>query len=297
MSVRGLGLFLALATSILGACATTPEEAPPSDDFILASPSYTTASAAPAFSAATASTLATAAPDGCEDEFLAQARPALLAPAPAGDVVSVCFEHFAVLHSGSHRGPLWSAYRLTKKMSEDGDAFTGARPSYHDETALPASHRSHASDYAHNPWDVGHMTPNNDMPDVSSQRDSFSLANMSPQYETLNRSSWKQVEATVHDLPKTAGDIYIVTGPIFAAHPTLMNGRVAIPTAFFKAVFDPSRNKAIAFVFANRDDAMCELLSLADLERRAGVRPFPTLPKAVRETSGEWTVPEICDDE
>lgn len=283
----------ALCFFTISACASAPDESALADDFLLSSPSYVLAEAASAEAEAAAIAVPTA-PAGCEDEFIAAAAPVLATVYPSGDLTTLCFHHFAVLYSGQRRGPLWSAYRLTREMSEEGDAFVGPRPNYHDEQALPASHRSHASDYSHNPYDVGHMTPNNDMPEEVSQKESFSMANMSPQYETLNRRSWKDVEAAVHKLAQTSGEIFVVTGPIYPRQPELMNGRVAIPSFFFKAVYDVARDRALAFVFANIDGASCELLSISDLEARAGLVPFPTLPSQVKQASGEWTVPDVC---
>lgn len=286
-------LVFALCVLALAACASTSEERALPDDFSLSSPAYSMAEAERA-DASTAAILARPAPQGCEDEFQAAVQPVFRTEPSAADLTAICFHHFAVLYSGRMRGPIWSAYRLTRSMSEEGDAYSGERPSYHDEQRVPSAHRSHASDYAHNPYDVGHMTPNNDMPEAISQRESFSMSNMSPQYETLNRRSWKDVEAIVHKLAQTSGELFIVTGPIFNAHPALMNGRVAIPAAFFKAVYDVQRNSAIAFVFDNKDGAACELLSISDLEARAGLAPFPLLSARVKTVSGQWAVPEVC---
>lgn len=289
--------LILVVTLLVAACATVERETPAlPEDFSLPSPAYARATVlSGALDSPAGEITAVGQSSNCPDEFWAERPPVLLDTTQANNLTALCFEHFSVLHSALRRGPIWSAYHLTKEMSEEGDAFKGKRPGYHPEKALPKEAQSKASDFNDNAYDVGHMTPNNDMPDKASQWESFSLANMSPQYFTLNRISWRAVEAAVHHRAKIAGQLYIVTGAIFPADPELMNGRVAIPSAFFKAVYDTSNGRAIAFLFDNKANAACQLLSLGALEVRAKMRPFPTLPEPARQEPGAWDVPDICD--
>ncbi len=59
----------------------------------------------------------------------------------------VCFETFAVLHSGISRTPPYSAEHLTRQNLEEAKTLS-RRDSFHAERALPVSQRSELSDYA-----------------------------------------------------------------------------------------------------------------------------------------------------
>lgn len=85
-------------------------------------------------------------------------------------------------------------------------------------------------------------------------RESFFLSNMAPQVGIgFNRHIWKSLETKVRKWTSKRGELYIVTGPIFKGdYRTIGLNRVAVPTHFFKVIFDPSRKEAIAFVLQNK---------------------------------------------
>ena len=70
--------------------------------------------------------------------------------------------------------------------------------------------------YRRSGYDRGHMTPSGDMPDEHAQQQTFSLANMVPQTAALNRGVWEGIESAVRDLAVRQGELYVVTGPVFA---------------------------------------------------------------------------------
>jgi endonuclease G len=216
----------------------------------------------------------------CSGEFLVGKAPTI-ALTRAAETRQLCFTAFGLLHSGITRTPLWSAEHLTAQ--EIRAARTIARKdAFHEERALPDDQRADLSDYVHSGYDRGHMTPSGDMPDANAQRESFSLANMAPQAPSLNRGLWEEIEETARDLAVDDGEVYVVTGPIFAAGGAALNGRVAVPTGFYKAIYDPLRKQAGVYIVNNTPDSGYQLISVSRLRELTGIDAFPALPEGVK---------------
>lgn len=57
-----------------------------------------------------------------------------------------------------------------------------------------------------------------------------------------------------------------------------------MPTSTFKAVYDPARDAAGAYLCTNTAQPKCQTVSIAELERLAGIDPFPAVPARVKAT-------------
>lgn len=214
----------------------------------------------------------------CPEHF-ADGEPPALANARLGvGARALCFEAFAVLHSGATRTPLYSAEHLTAARIAAARE-TPRVSSFHAEPALPPEEQATLADYARSGWDRGHMAPSGDMPNDQAQQESFSLANIVPQAPQLNRNLWEGMESAIRTLTVRQGELYVVTGPIFQGTDLqALNGRVIIPTHTFKAVLDPLRGRAGAYVALNVNDPTWRVVSMAELQQLTGFDVFPTLP-------------------
>ncbi|HYF52998.1 MAG TPA: DNA/RNA non-specific endonuclease [Salinarimonas sp.] len=234
---------------------------------------------------------ALAGPIACPQHVAEGQAPDLVDPKLAPRTRVLCYEAFAVLHSGLTRTPLWSAERLTRERLE-GARRTDRADTFHADPNLPREERSEVADYARSGFDRGHMAPAGDMPDERAQEESFSLANMVPQNPDLNRNLWERVESAVRDLAGRAGEAFVVTGPIFlGAEVESLRGRVLVPTHLYKAVYVPSRREAGAYLAANEEGAGVEVVSIGELARIAGIDAFPALPPALKGAAARLPVP------
>ncbi|MGE3302222.1 MAG: DNA/RNA non-specific endonuclease [Hyphomonadaceae bacterium] len=215
----------------------------------------------------------------CSDEFILAKPP--VSPASAGQTQQLCFAEFSVLYSAMTRTPIWSAEHLTADDVRAARA-TPRVDSFHEEQAIAKSLRSATTDYARSGFDRGHMTPSGDMRDPQAQRESFSMANMAPQAPGLNRGLWEEIESAARDLALASGEVYVVTGPIFAGQPQKLKDRVTVPAGFFKAIYDPQRRQAGAYVVDNREGARYSTMSIAQLAQLTGFDAFPALPAGVK---------------
>lgn len=230
------------------------------------------------------------AAETCPALFADGRAPALANPKLAARTLTLCFDAYAVLHSGSARAPLYAAERLTRasvasaRQVERVDAF-------HDEDRVPSDERARLEDYVHSGFDRGHLAPAGDMPSGEAQAQSFSLANIVPQNRVLNRGLWGAIEESTRRLATRRGLIFVVTGPVFAGDSLLsINGRVLVPTQMFKAIYDPAAGEGGAYLAQNDAGGALRTISLDTLRGIAGIDAFPALPPSVKASA--MTLPE-----
>lgn len=218
----------------------------------------------------------------CPDHFADGRVPVLTNPKLAARTVPLCFEAFAVLHSGASRTPLYAAERLTRESVAEARAVA-RDDSFHEEDRLPEADRSVLEDYVHSGFDRGHLAPAGDMPTPTAQAQSFSLANIVPQNRAFNRGLWAGIEESVRRLARERGTLYVVTGVVFTGGSVdAIKSRVLVPTQLYKAIYDPARGEAGAYLAPNRAGAAWQAVSIAALRGTAGVDVFPGLPDTVK---------------
>jgi endonuclease G len=237
-------------------------------------------------------TSAQAQPENCPQHFLSETPPALLKPQLAQKTQALCYEQFAVLHSGIVRTPLWSAEHLTRDEIESTGQLK-RRNMFHHEPRLPPEDRAELSDYSGSGYDRGHMSPNGDMATLNAQHESFSLANMIPQHPCNNEVLWEGIESVVRNIAFAEGEIYVVTGPIYEGTDIpFLNGRVGVPSRIYKAVFDPVRRAAAAYVTPNADGRDWQAISVNQLAQITGIDPFPALPAEIKAIAMPLPTPQ-----
>jgi endonuclease G len=117
---------------------------------------------------------------------------------------------------------------------------------------------------------------------------------MVPQVPENNRGPWEAIEATVRKMTEQKGELYVVTGPIYiGANLQRIGGAVLVPTQlFFKALYDPKRKEAGAYLLDNAADAVPQQISFAELEKLTGIGIFPSLTSEVKAKLMELPEPK-----
>ena len=211
----------------------------------------------------------------CAAQYVDGTQPQLTNSKLAAKTRTLCFAEFAVLHSGVTRTPLWASEHLTyNELLMDIDR----KDNFHAEATLPEDERAELADYVGSGYDRGHLAPAADMPSVEAMSESFSLANMTPQNATNNRGIWSSMESKTRDLAKQRGELYVVSGAIFAGTALQrINNRVLVPSSYFKAVYDANTGESGAYWVANDGNRNYKILSIAELTQTAGIDPFPSI--------------------
>ncbi|MEG0225019.1 MAG: DNA/RNA non-specific endonuclease [Comamonas sp.] len=271
--------LLASVTSLVGPAAASALAAlaPLADGLarfalndLLGLPQTTTSSPAPAPHAGQGSTTATQFSQ-CRQHFPGGLPPVV---PQAGDLRELCYSSFAVLHSGSHKTPVFVAERLNRATITQAKGLQRTDKFFAD-ARLPRAERAELADYQGSGYSRGHMAPAGNMASAEAMAQSFSLANMVPQNQTHNAGPWSQIEQDTRRYAQRAqGDVYVFTGPVFSGPVrTIGPGKVQVPSHLFKLVYDASTGKSWAHWQENAAGTRLSApISYDELVRRSGIR-------------------------
>ena len=190
----------------------------------------------------------------------------------------LCYEAFAILHSGETRTPVYVAQRLNRRSIEDADERRATK--FFADARLPRGERAELEDYKRSGFSRGHMAPAGDMPTPTAMAQSFSLANMVPQDIQHNGGAWAKIEQDTRRYVRRAkGDVFVITGPVFTPQsPRIGDNGVRVPTYLFKLVYDQHDNRAWAHWQENREgERVGRPISYRELVKRTGVEFLPGL--------------------
>jgi endonuclease G len=222
-------------------------------------------------------TTANAEKTSCPEHFAGGQAPDLVNQKLAAKTRDICYSGFALKHSGVTRTPLYSAEHLTLDRLAQAKGMK-RNSKFYPDPHIPPSERAELRNYARSGYDRGHVAPSADMYDVQSQQECFSLANMVPQDPKNNRGEWEGIESGVRKLTRERGDLYVVTGPIYQGVNILrIGGAVMVPTQLYKAIYDPARQEAGAYLVDNAPGAKPVRVSIVDLEKITGISLFPAV--------------------
>lgn len=190
---------------------------------------------------------------------------------------AICYDAFAVLHSGVTKTPVFVAERLNKAQLDDAKDEKRTNRFFAD-ARLPMVERAQLEDYKGSGFDRGHMAPAGDMPNAQAMAQSFSLANMVPQAPVNNQRSWAGIEkATRKYVMRAKGDVYVITGPVFeGSTETIGPGRVRVPKYLYKLVYDETTGRAWAHWIEDTDAARAgRPITYSELVKRTGTVFLP----------------------
>ncbi|MCY7351035.1 MAG: DNA/RNA non-specific endonuclease [Cytophagaceae bacterium] len=206
---------------------------------------------------------------------------------PAYDADAQVIRHrgYTLRYEEDYEQASWVVHRLpgTPGRAKRSDRFM-PDPLVKTKTALP-------SDYARTGYDRGHLAPAGDFKyDQQLTYESFYMSNMSPQAHDFNTGIWSDIEQKVRTWAKRYGPCIIVTGPVLKPGlPTIgRSTEVAVPEQYYKIIYDPNRQKAIAFLIENK--GFVEVLirdftvSIDEVERATGIDFFAQLPDTIERS-------------
>ena len=175
----------------------------------------------------------------------------------------LCFTNYAILYSGVTKKPVIAIERLRYgvPLTKGGERTED----FHAEIdRLPLSEQSTLESYRGSGYDRGHNAPAGNVPDNDPNSrmmsETFSLANMMPQDQTLNRGVWaKSVEAATRKFAERnrgPGDVFVFTG---SSGQLGLIGRgqhsVVVPAYVWKLVYDETNKRAWAYWLENNANA------------------------------------------
>ena len=195
--------------------------------------------------------------------------------------------------------PLHSCYINPSLSRTNAWSFDPALPESIQQNIVSGSY----NDGGNRQLDRGHMLPSaSRYSTYETNAQTFYATNMMPQNSTFNQGVWGQLEGQVRKAI-CADTLYVVVGTLFEDGRTFTSrGRtIARPSHCYKILLrtkdgntkksisqitDASEIKAIGFLFANESSAgsyESAAVSIADIEKRAGVTFFRNLNPAIAD--------------
>lgn len=154
-----------------------------------------------------------------------------------GDTVTIFFDRCTVDYSVRMGIPIRVTWLLAK--SDLGNAKRSTSLRFFTETKVPKPRVSPVM-YDKTGFDRGHNCPAGDRSrSISSMKQTFSMANISPQVPRLNRQTWKKLEDDCRKYVISGHELLISVVPVFWAADTtwIGAGRVAVPHGYVKTVY------------------------------------------------------------
>lgn len=125
------------------------------------------------------------------------------------------------------------------------------RPSFHVDKDIRPEFRASPKDYSHSGFDRGHMAPDATFDyDMETLNSVYSMANIVPQYPTVNRHQWVKAERYERWLAKHEYQVEVINIIKYPANPKRIGKHgIAVPSAFYKILlFD---DEIRVFFYAN----------------------------------------------
>lgn len=143
-------------------------------------------------------------------------------------------------------------------------------------------------EYKNSGYSRGHMAPAGDMKwNPTAMRECFYMTNICPQDARTNGGAWNSLEIKVRQWAKECQSLYVFTGPVIGGSVKKIGkqGDIAVPAGFFKVLYAPKQDKAIAFIYNNEDDGQPaqHAVTIREVERQTGHDFLHLLPKEEQE--------------
>jgi len=175
-------------------------------------------------------------------------------PAKLNDEV-IHYKAFTISYNSYYRVPNYVAYELTNTMVSMADSRDAEqRDNYKFEKDNKVKNCADWWEYKESNYTRGHMAPAMDMRwDKLAMSQCFLMSNICPQVEGLNDGEWRHLEEAVHNWARSVKRLLVFSGPIYSNDMQRIGKRkdIAVPKSFFKVIYAPDQNRAIAFIMDN----------------------------------------------
>lgn len=182
-------------------------------------------------------------------------------------------QYYILSYLEKHEQAQWVAYSLG---AADLRGQIGRTDDYREDPAIRTG-SAELTDYSGSGYDRGHLAPAGDMKrSYEAMSESFFLSNMSPQLNAFNGGVWNRLENEVRSIAQRMGMLYVVTGPVLrdAERKQIGANRVSVPSAYYKVLYAPEQQEAIAFLVpheASRQDLGTFIVSIDSVEKVTGI--------------------------
>ncbi|XP_029819810.1 endonuclease domain-containing 1 protein-like [Manacus vitellinus] len=197
---------------------------------------------------------------------------------------------FATLYDRQKRIPMYSAYKyepgrfhaihtwtvepqlIDDNLPQDMYTVQALERAYNITRAQIMQSQAVSADYENSGWDRGHLNPNGHHNTLASRNATFTLTNIVPMDEKLNRKAWKKYEQqTMRQKTKKCQNdkIFVIAGAV-PGNSSIAGGRVNVPSHIWSGACCKTRNNTVSAwaAIANNKHNRIWKISLGHLEKR-----------------------------
>jgi endonuclease G len=212
--------------------------------------------------------------------------------------------HYECFHDARLKISRWAAYVAEGEDTTHAERYQGG---FYDEPDLPFGQRAELNDYKgiwkwnKTGYDKGHQAPDATIKEYGpdAQRETYSLANITPQHSEINEGVWLDLESAIRHWSSPSRPVWVITGPVFFANQETLHvgpDHVAVPDAYFDVVERDSAPSIMTFLVVNTIEGPWYtsldqfLVSVDSVQKLTGLNLLPDLPETL-QTRLEKAVP------
>ena len=203
-----------------------------------------------------------------------------------GELEVLKYTGFSSGYSSKVKNPVWVAYCLKKQHLQAKKILK--RRKFKKDPNLSSSLSAGLNDYKKSGYDRGHLARQADMYGRSKicEEEACYLTNIVPQKPSFNRKIWLNLENAVQKWTLEAGELWVVSGPVFDSFHTYLHDRengVEIPDSFYKILVKKNKSGGYDFLsFLMKQESMSldlaeYIVSIDSVEQITGLDFFHLL--------------------
>ncbi|KLE06516.1 DNA/RNA non-specific endonuclease [Aliarcobacter butzleri] len=158
---------------------------------------------------------------------------------------------FKICYSYKYKGALAVWYELDGNLVNKNNIKN--RPDFYNEKNIPIQYRAKSQDYINSGFDRGHLAPDANFDyDLKTQVKTYSMANIVPQYPTLNRKAWIKAEKYERLIASKLKTITVINLIDYSkSTQQIGNNKLSVPNTFYKIIFNDEKNFKKCFKYEN----------------------------------------------
>lgn len=224
-----------------------------------------------------------------------------------GNVTKSCqilsYNALHIVWSPRLRQPLAVAYELTDThvaMCDAPDAEKRKHYNFATDTSVKNCPEPYEISFSKCGYSRGHMAPAMDMKwSKATMTQCFLMTNICPQDKELNNGQWQSIERNVHQWAKRHRNLIVITGPVFKTTQWLPPRRnIGLPTHFYKIVYAPGKQRAIAFLYPNtppQGTIKSHVTTIEHIEKLTGLQFLNSLDRKTRRQIKQYSNYNLWD--
>ena len=186
--------------------------------------------------------------------------------------------YYQICYDYNMKGARYVGYTLDGSKVNSGNIKK--RPRFYPDKSIPRQYRTTSSDYTHNEFkaDRGHLAPDASF-DYNQQalKSVYTMANIIPQYKTINRRTWIKAEKYERLIATKLGKVTVINGVVYGKHPKRMRkSGIAYPVGYWKMLFNNKQGYEKCFYYDNApiktskgDKLKSHLIDCKSIKRRS----------------------------